>query len=276
MNRLESISSCNFVEIDGYAYFSNLFYNALFKTEIKSGKTFFLGSFEKEIISRSNIHFEVIQKEERIYFFPKLGRHMHIYSLVDRTMQTIEIRKESESFYWINEVVLNDDSAFFIPKQRHMPIKKMEWDTHEIKDVNNRQMIRGELLSGHKKAIPAEIIKKYKIRYGEMVSCRQMTDGKWYCFKPVGRQMFYFVEGTDQLESIPLTVVNEEELLEHIGDVKRNFFQIQTLFGEDEGFKLEEYLDTARLSDEKNRIGIKETNKCNVGEAIWKVIETTL
>lgn len=276
MNRLESISSCNFIEIDGYAYFSNLFYNALFRVEIKSGKTFFLGSFGKEKISESNIHFEVMQQEGQIYFFPKLGRHMHIYSLIDKTMEAIEIRKESEPFFWIDEVVLNDDSVYFIPKQSHIPIKKMSWDTCKVTNTGNEETIHGEYLSKNKKTIPATAIEKYKISYGEMVSCQQMLDGKWYCFRPVGRQILCFAEGSSNLKTTVLAVENEEELQNYLYDVKRNLFQSRTFFWKDEGFELDEFLEVIKLYDGVKLSRYKEENRYNIGEITWNTMGKNL
>ena len=69
MNMIERISCHRFVEIDGYAYFSNWFYNGLFKVEIKTGKTIFIGCFEKENFFEINIHAEVFRRENKIYFF---------------------------------------------------------------------------------------------------------------------------------------------------------------------------------------------------------------
>ena len=40
------ISCRNFVDWNGYAYFSNWFYNGMFKVEIGTGNTTFLGHFE--------------------------------------------------------------------------------------------------------------------------------------------------------------------------------------------------------------------------------------
>lgn len=269
INMLESVSSYNFVEIDGYAYFSNLFYNAFFAVEMKTGKTTFLGCFEGEKLSETNIHFSVMQKENQIYFFPRFGRHLHIYNLSDKTMGMIEIRRESESFFYVDEVVLNNRYIYFITKQNDAPIKKMELETYKITNISNKQEIQGKYLSGNRNTIPENIVKKYRIKYGEVASCKQMPDGKWYFFKPVGRDILCFAEGAQELEIIALTVVNEAELKKHLLRVKQNLFQSRRLFREFEGFKLKELLEVIKLSD-KAETDCYQEDKHNIGKTIWK------
>lgn len=275
MNVLENISAYNFVEIDGYAYFSNMFYNALFKVEIRTGKTTFLGSFACEKLSDTNIHFEIIKKKGQIFFFPRMGRHMHIYHLDDQTMQTIEVRKESDPFYWIEEVVLNDDFIYLLPKQISVPIKKIEWDTYRITDLNNKLTIQGRYLSRYRKTIPAKIVDKYQIKYGKIVSCKQRPDKKWYCFKPIGRQILYFEDEikNDNLENIALSVMNEVELKEYLYKVKQNLFRSKIRFSEAEGFKLKEILKVATIPDKIKWNYYLEENEDSFGKTIWKKIE---
>ena len=105
MKRLERISCHNFVEINGNIYFSNWFYNGLFKVEYETGKTTFLGYFNDEKLTEKNIHLEVFLEEQKIYFLPRRGRHIHIYDLSDAFIQSIEIRKDSDEFDVIIDVM---------------------------------------------------------------------------------------------------------------------------------------------------------------------------
>ncbi len=270
MNMLESISSYNFVEIDGYAYFSNLFYNALFKVDIKNGKTTFLGYFKDEKIAETNIHFGVMIKEGKICFFPRLGRHMHVYDLSDGKIQSIEIRKESEPLFWIEDVVFKDDFVLFLPRQNNVPIKKVKWDTYKVSNINNRQNVNGEYLFKYRNFVPETIIEKYKIKYGEVASCKQIFDGKWYFFKPIGRQISYFTRASNELENIILTVINEDELKKHIGEVKKNLFKTRTFYVEYEGFRLQGFLEVLRLSDGTERECYEGGNKYSSSKMVWK------
>ena len=129
MNVLERISCHNYIIANGYAYFSNWFYNAMFKVEIATGKTTFLGIFEDEAISERNIHCELFLRDEKIYFCPgRRGRHVHIYNLVNHLMQRVEIRKNSE-LLTISEVVLGDRSAFFVPQHKRFSVKKLDLES---------------------------------------------------------------------------------------------------------------------------------------------------
>lgn len=269
MNMLESISSYNFVEIDGYAYFSNLFYNAFFMVELKTGKATFLGCFEDENLAETNIHFFVMHKENQIYFFPRFGRYIHIYNLSDKTMQMIEIRRETDSFFYVDEIILNDRYIFFTTKQKNVSIKKLDLETYKMARAD-KQEIQGEYLSRNRNIIPESIVEKYQIKYGEVASCKQMPDGKWYFFKPVGRDILCFAEEADDLETIALTVVNGEEFKKHLIRVKQNLFQNKTFFWEFEGFKLKELMEVIMLSDRAESNDCQEGEKHNTGKLIWK------
>lgn len=273
MNMLESISSYNFVEIGGYAYFSNLFYNALFKVEIKTGKTIFLGSFENEKIAETNIHFGVMISEGQVYFFPRLGRYMHVYNLSDGTIQAVEVRKKSEQFIWFEDIILNDNFVYFIPKQDNAPIKKVEWNTYKVSSIHNRLLIKGERLFKYRNSVPKAIVERYKIKYGEVVSCKQLNGGKWYFFKPIGRQMLYFTEGTNNLENVILTVVNEEELKKYLYKVKKNLFKTKIFFREFEGFRLLEFLEVLILSDRVVWNRLEAENEYNIGKTVWNTMK---
>ncbi len=273
MNMLDSISSYNFVEINGYAYFSNLFYNAIFKVEIKTGKTTFLGSFDGEKFSDTNIHFEVMHREDKIYFFPRRGNHVHVYYLSEETMRVIEVQKKNKSFLGIEKVILNDDFIYFFPKQKNSPIKKMKWDTCKITNANNKFKIQGKKSFKYKKGIPSGIIEKYQIKYGEMVSCKSTTDGRWYCFKPIGRQILFFTEETNELKSIVLTVVNELELEKYLYKVKQNLFQSSTFFNEFKNFRFKEFIEAVTLSSELKENSCKGKNDCNINNGVWKMLK---
>lgn len=266
MNMLESISSYNFVEINGYAYFSNLFYNALFKVEVKTGKTTFLGNFAGERFSDTNIHFDIFQKEDQIYFFPRRGRHVHIYHLSEKTICAVEIQEKSKTFLGIEKVVFNDKFVYFFPKQKDNSIKRMEWDTCKVTNVSNKRSIREKNLSKHRKMIPVDIVQKYQIKYGEMASCMRMTNDRWYCFKPIGRHILYFKEGTNKLESITLTVVNEEELKKYLYKVKQNIFQSQKFFNEFKNFRLKEFLEVVVVSNGERGESYKDEKEGNVSK----------
>ena len=96
MRALERIACTNFVETDGYAYFSGRYYNGLYKVELETGKTAFLGYFEDEKLAQRNIHKEVFLRKNKIYMCPWKGRHVHIWNLSDQTLTSIEIRVEEK------------------------------------------------------------------------------------------------------------------------------------------------------------------------------------
>lgn len=273
MNMLESIGGYNFVVIDKYAYFSNMYFNAFFKVEIKTGKTVFLGSFDGEELAENNIHYEIMLENNRIYFFPRRGRHMHIYYLSEETMQTVKIREASEDFYVINEIFLGDNFIYFIPKQKNHPIKKLERKTYTISKVSDGAKIQGKYLSGYRKSIPAPIREKFHFRYEPSSSCEQMADGSWCCFMPFGRQIVCFKEGIYNPKTISLTVVNDMELKKHLCKVKQNLFKARMFFWEFESFKSQNFLEEIVQFDVPGWNCFDGKNRYSIGEAVWDILK---
>lgn len=272
MNMLESISSYNFVEVDGYAYFSNLFYNALFKVEIETGRATFLGNFENEKISENNIHLEAVLEKDKIYFFPRRGNSMYIYHLTDRTLQAVEIRKKSEGFFVIEEVILEEDYIFFLPQKENNPIIKLDRNTCKVTKVSDKLRVQGKCLSEYRNRIPVTIVEKYNIKHGLPISCRQMSNGKWYCFMPIGRQILCFRDGDYNLETIPLTVVNEPELQRYLYKVKQELFKARIFFPEFTDFKIQEFLEAVILFDKSIGTCCKGEDGYSIGEIVWKTV----
>jgi hypothetical protein len=114
MTVLDRLSCRNFVVIDGWVYFSNMFYNGFFKTEINTGKTYFLDCFRDEKMSMRNIHRDVFLNHEKIYLCPWKGKHLHIWDPADRSLHSVEIRGERCPF--IDEMVLGTKEVFPFPK----------------------------------------------------------------------------------------------------------------------------------------------------------------
>lgn len=271
MKRLERISCHNFVEINGNIYFSNWFYNGLFKVEYETGKTTFLGYFNDEKLTEKNIHLEVFLEEQKIYFLPRRGRHIHIYDLSDAFIQSIEIRKDSDEFDVIIDVMKQDNCLIFFPFKNKFPIKKLDMTTLKVTDIDSKQKLRGKYLSKEKDCFPAvELLEKYDISGRKYFSWKKMPNGKWCGFMPMEAQILYYIEGIPKLEIIPLTVVNGQELEEYLCRLKPILIKEGSV---QESQKMhirqfeEEFIDVS-ISNENN---FKYNNI--IGKEIWEKLK---
>lgn len=229
MDALERIACHNFVVADGYAYFSSWFYNGLFKVEILTGRTTFLGYFEGEKLSQRNIHWELLLKNGRIYFLPKMGRHMHIYKLSDQSMERVEIRSDSEKAFVAGE-------------------HRLQYKTED--------------------SYPASMLmEEYHIERADRASWKRLSDGSWYGFLPMGRQLLRYSEETQELYSMPLAVVNGEELEKHLHKVRQSL--LGSVLGEDT-MGLQMFLDEIVRGEIHGADALGHGK--NIGKEIWEHI----
>lgn len=270
MGVLERIACHNFVTVDGYAYFSNWYYNGLFKVEVQTGKTTFLGHFEGEKLSQKNIHRELLLKDGRIYFLPKRGRHMHIYKLSDQSMEWIEIRSDFEESFVVGEVVLGENYFAFIPVEKSYPVRKVDLATFAVTDTSEQLVAQEKHRVQYKKkdSFPVSMLMEdYHIELADRASWKRTPDGRWYGFMPMGCQLLLYSEEMHELYSMPLTVVNNEELEKHLHKVRQSL--LQSVVGEDI-IELQEFLDEI-VGGGAYKARDPESDK-NIGEEIWKHI----
>lgn len=268
MNRFERISCHHFAEINGYAYFSNWFYNGLFRVELKTGKTLFLGIFKEEIQDELNIHWELLQWENLICFLPRKGRHVHIYSPVDQSVSAIEIRKVSEEFFRPDEVIIDGENLIFLPLEKDAPIRQLNLITTTVTDVANRKdAFKGERLSQRWESFPVpQVLRKYQIERADKFSWKQMPDGRWCAFLPLGRHLLWYMPETQKIEMVPLAVVNEEEMNAYSQELlQKHLFHEQLV--ENKVLACYDYLEIMIRHGDGNKAiaGKKES----VGQSIW-------
>lgn len=232
MKILGRISCRNFVELHEYIYFSNWFYNGLFKVETKTGQTTFLGYFEDEKTTEKNIHVELMVKEEKIYFIPRKGRHLHIYDLSSQTMSSIEVRKNSDPFF--KNTIFKEKYFIFFPFEEDGPVRKLDLMTQKITDINNKMEFQGEFLSKNEDIFPgSELVGKYDIRLAKDSLWKKILNGKWCAFLPEGAQMLWYTDGVSKLEIMPLVVTNEIELKNYLYKIKQEFWKERVVLESD-------------------------------------------
>lgn len=272
MSKFDRISCHHFIEREGRIYFSNWFYNGLFQVEPETGKTTFLGSFEKETKSEYNLHWELFQWKGMIYFFPRRGRHIHVYSPTNHSMSTIEVRTLSDNFFRIDEVLVDGENAIFLPMEKNAPIKKLDLNTRiltDIKKIPEASKVIHLSQSWPSFPIP-QLLERYQIEKADKFSWKQMPDGRWCAFLPMGRHLLWHTPGTPTIKSIPLTVVNEAELDAYLQPLRQAYL-CQGALTENRLLTFHEYLKTIVYYND-NLITTNHEERDN-GQSIWHRIK---
>ena len=272
MDMFKRISCHHFVEIDGYAYFSNWFYNGLFQVELKTGRTMFLGSFGNEARSIFNMHWELLYMKDMIYFFPRRGRHIHIYSLIDRTISAIEFRRDYERFYRIGEVIVDGLNAVFLPMEKDAPIKQLDLSSKTVTEVANAQgVFNGIRLSESWPAFPEpQLLAAYQIERADRFSWLRTLDGKWCAFLPMRRHLLWYTPEMQKIEAVPLDVINEESLTLYQQLIQQEYLDQGKLLESNE-LTIHEYLKIMGSCQFSTMIG--QNSKGLVGQDTWCLIK---
>ncbi|MCI8454245.1 MAG: hypothetical protein HFE84_06495 [Lachnospiraceae bacterium] len=270
MRELERISCHDFVEYGGYAWFSNWFYNGLFRVEIDTGKTIFLGHFEGETIYGKNIHWEIFKQDQTVYFCPKRGRHLHCYDLAEHSLYSIEIRGESEEFFTIQDIFLDENKVFCVPEQQNIPIRRIDLQSQKATKVNRKIEPQGKKISECREAFPApKRAEELSLGYTNEFFWRQAANKKWYTFVPEGRHLLCYREEFDRIETIPLTLMNESELENYLDRVKAELIK--------NGTAMEKRITCGDFFKTIETEGICRKfiapDQAKIGKAIWEAVK---
>lgn len=273
MNRYERISCHHFVEIDGYAYFSNWFYNGLFQVELKTGKTLFLGTFKEELENEFNVHWELLHWENLIYFLPRNGRHVHIYSPSDHSISAVETRKASEGFFRVGEVLADGMNLTLLSLEDGAPIRQFNLCNRMVTDVTNMKgTFKGEQLSHRWETFPdPQLLEKYQIERADQFSWKKMPDGRWCAFLPWGRHLLWYMPETQKIEKVPLTIVNEEKLNLYLQQLLQKCLSQERLV-ESKLLDFHDYLNVMTKYGNGNKDIEGKTEA--VGQSIWHLMHS--
>lgn len=269
MTLLERIACNNFAMINGYAYFSCHYYNGFFATEIKTGNTFFLGTFADEKISQRRLHREVFLRGDKIFICPRMGRHVHIWNLKDETMKSVEIRSKDEEPFETTRVILGEKSLFLMPGSKEILTRRIDLESLKVIEVNKKSEIQGKDLYAFKEIFPnPQLIRRWLKEYADIFFWRQVSD-KWYAFHPLGCHLLRYEEKIGKIEMIPLIIVNKRELEEHLYRVR-----IELLERSPESeivIRLKNFIDEIERKEICDENEVKR-NKYT-GRRIWKYVK---
>lgn len=274
MKDFERICCQNFVEANGYAYFSNWFYNGMFMVEIETGRTIFLGDFGGEKSCGIRIHEEIFLKNEKIYFCPGRGGHVHIYDLEDHSMKSISIRKNSTEFFVTANVILKDEHIYFIPKQEGISIRKLDLKSLNVSEESKSFKPQGMILAENKEVFPALwLVEKEQIELADFFSWKQLYHKMWYSFLPTGRWLLKYAEGKNEIERVPLIVLNEAALKNYLRYVREEALREKIISEKSNRLNIQDYLEYIMRKDNFKYDGLN--GSCRVGLRVWESFSDT-
>lgn len=157
--------------------------------------------FPDELFTQLDIHHNVHRKGELLYFFPRRGRHMHIYNIQQNSMRSIEIRSKEEPFYIIEKVWVEKDGFVFIPMNRELYVKKYDFITKEVKRFERR----GAFYDKDEKTkndFPDKVLLKQKFhKDAEKFLWHYCQEEKcWNSFTPRGCELLFYREEKKRLK----------------------------------------------------------------------------
>lgn len=120
---------------DNNVYVSNSRIPELYRINLLTGKTEYLGDFTGVYPDYENVHFMASKIMNKLYFWPNNNKYIDVYDMESSLFEKIEIPIEGEKYTVIGSVVLNDN-IFIFPRYYNQPAWRMS-----IKDKGNIKKI---------------------------------------------------------------------------------------------------------------------------------------
>lgn len=108
---------------DQFVWFSNLFYNGLFKYNLESEELCYVTAFPMERVGQFLIHRSVICYDSKLFFFPEQGNNIHVFNLNSYEIEVIPINKfYGESLHKTCRTIVIGDQALLWPGEYGLPL----------------------------------------------------------------------------------------------------------------------------------------------------------
>ena len=150
MNNLNSLSYYAQVVIGEELWISNSRFNGLYKVNLESGKSVYIGKFPQYRLDNSELHFFAKKYGAKIYFFPKCASGIDIYDLETGDFSHVECQTGSINNYVtaIDAFRLDEDNILIIPCYSGMTLQefsiKKKAITKKIELIKSNQYVRNE------------------------------------------------------------------------------------------------------------------------------------
>lgn len=124
-----SLNTFDAVEHGNYVWFSNLSFNGLFRTHIRTRETEFVQFFPNESVLAQQLHLKCFLYENHIIFLPWASNKIQIYDIASENMSTLLL---DCSKAYISGVIQKDDILLLFPFFKSGHLYKMDMNTLEI------------------------------------------------------------------------------------------------------------------------------------------------
>lgn len=101
-----------------------------------------------------------------------------------------------------------------------------------------------------------------------LFSWNQIGSKIWYGFLPMGNQLLKYTEERNQIEKIPLTVINETILENYLYKVRKEALKKKLV--SEYMLSLRDYFECVRIKEISNYSNCK--NSDSVGKIIWEML----
>lgn len=134
----------NVIAIKGdVGYASDFERNGLFKIDIKTGKSKYIGLFPEEEIMTSRLHSCCEWVDNKVFFIPAAGKNISIFDVESKEIETIEIPtvSKTQNFGYkpklkFSKVIQHSGYLWLIPAT-YPGIIKLDLNTHRIVTISN-------------------------------------------------------------------------------------------------------------------------------------------
>lgn len=194
MKDLNSLSYYAQVVIGNELWISNARFNGLYKINIESGESVFIGKFPQYRLQYEELHLFAKKYGDKIYFFPKCAQGIDVYDLNTGSFTYVECKAGSINNYVtaIDAYCIDEDKVLIVPCYSGMPLQE---------------------LSIKKETIVRRIELK---KSNECVRNETNTMSLYAC--KIQDEIFYPIHGTNQIGSYNLR--KEKEKIYSIGRLK--------------------------------------------------------
>ena len=136
------------VEYNGYYYFSERFFNGLFRAKKGDAHAELVATFPGEDLFQEDLHSASFYSEDAIYFIPLQGKGISIYSPQSDQIQAIKLdNAEGARSHFITYAVI-DDGILLIPQYRESSFTFLDLKQRKVESIEWLDQEIDEELSG--------------------------------------------------------------------------------------------------------------------------------
>ncbi len=116
-------------EVNGYYYYSETFFNGLFRVKIGERNAEFLGFFPEEDSKQPDLHRKIVKIGTKLYFIPIVAWGISVYDTETGSFQYIRIQSNTNQIPHYSELIKVNNEFILFPERKHADILKVDFDS---------------------------------------------------------------------------------------------------------------------------------------------------